>query len=87
MSEQSAIGKFNGSAKKLSRELGQELDFSSSYALNKNLSLILAGGYFFPGDFHKEERDAEGSLFSPYVRGDGKANGAYQLELSMEVKF
>ncbi len=88
LSEQNGIGTFNGSAKKLSRDLGQEIDFSSSYTINDNVSFIFAGGYFSPGDFYKEERDdTAGSLFSPYVRGDGKANGAYQLELSMEVKF
>jgi len=88
MSQQNSIGTLNGSAKKLSRELGQEIDFSSIYTMNDKVSLTLAGGYFFPGDFYKEERDdTSGSLFSPFVRGDGKANGAYQLELSMEVKF
>jgi len=87
-SEQNSIGTLNGSAKKLSRELGQELDFSSSYTINKNFSLILAGGYFFPGAFYKEERDdASGSIFTPFVRGDTEADPAYQIELAAEFKF
>jgi len=48
----------------------------------------LLGGYFFPGRYYKELRDdTTGSLFSPFVRGDGSPDCAYQLELSMELKF
>ena len=46
------------------------------------------GGYFIPGRYYKEKRsDVDGSLFSPYVRGDGKANNAYQFEFYVELKF
>ena len=46
------------------------------------------GGYFIPGKYYKEKRDDEdGSTFSPFVRGDGHANNAYQLEFYVELTF
>jgi len=77
-----------GENKKLSPDLGNEFDLSVNYELNKNITLSLLSGYFLPGDYYYEERDdTGGSLFSPFVRGDGQANSAYQIELSLTVTF
>lgn len=81
------IGTYGGSAKELSTDLGNEIDVSLSYSLNEHVCISLANGYFFPGEYYKEERDDPGTLFTPIVRGDGKADGAYQIELSVEVQF
>jgi len=83
------VGTWNGEAKYLSRDLGSELDAFIDYKLNKNATISFTGGYFFPGRYYKEERDddTDGSLFSPFVRGDGKADAAYQVELSLELSF
>lgn len=55
---ESGVGTLAGEAKKLSSSLGQEIDLSLEYLLNKNLTLNLLSGYFFPGKFYREERDA-----------------------------
>lgn len=81
-------GMLNGQAKYLSRDLGKELDLFIDYEISKNILVSLLGGYFFPGRYYKEERDdINGSLFTPYVRGDGSIDNAYQLELVVEFKF
>ncbi len=83
------IGTYDGISKKLSSDLGNEIDLSFTYTLNNNVTLSLLSGYFFPGKYYKEERDdtTGTSLFTPFIRGDGKADGAYQIEVTMEVKF
>jgi len=83
------VGTLGGFAKELSRNLGQEIDLSFYYDINKNVNISLCTGYFSPGKYFKEERDdtTEGSLFTPFVRGDGNANAAYQIELSVEFNF
>lgn len=82
------VGTLGGLAKELPRDLGQEIDLSLYYTLNKNINLSFSAGYFFPGRYFKEERDDTlGSLFTPFTRGDGNAHGAYQMELSIEFKF
>lgn len=82
------VGKFDDVAKELSRNLGQEIDVSFSYDVNKHINVSLYGGYFFPGRYFKERRDdTEGSLFTPFVRGDGSADPAYQIELVAEFRF
>ena len=82
------VGTLNGEGKYLCQELGYETDLFIDYQLNKNILVSLLGGYFFPGRYYKELRDdTTGSLFSPFVRGDGSPDCAYQLELSMELKF
>lgn len=82
------IGTFEGFAKELSTDLGNEVDVFVSYEFSKNFSVELSAGYFFPGRFYKEERDdTEGSLLTPFVRGDGKADNAYQIELSFTISF
>jgi hypothetical protein len=87
-SRERGVGTFAGEAKYLSRNLGSEIDLTIDYALNKNILLSVSGGYFFPGEYYKEERDdTDGSLFSPYLRGDGEANSAYLVEISMELQF
>ena len=88
MSAENGVGTLNGAAKELSRQLGNELDLSCAYSINDKASVTLAGGYFFPGAFYKEERDdTAGSLGTPFIRGDGNANGAYQVEAYMELNF
>ncbi len=82
------VGMLNSEARYLSKELGNEIDLTVDYKVNKNLTLSFLGGYFFPGGYYKEERDdTSGSLLSPYVRGDGAASCAYQMELSMALVF
>lgn len=83
------VGTLRGLAKELSRNLGQEIDLSLYYDINKNVNISLCTGYFSPGKYFKEERDdTDGSsLFTPFVRGDGFANAAYQIELSVEFNF
>jgi hypothetical protein len=51
------------------------------------MMISLLGGYFIPGKYYKEKRDDTPSLFSPYVRGDGNTDSAYQIELSVEFNF
>ena len=88
MANERDVGTFQGSAKELSRNLGQEIDASITYDLSPHINLGLYTGYFFPGAFFKEERDdTAGSLFTPFARGDGNANSAYQIELITEFKF
>lgn len=83
-----AVGMLNGEPKRLSSELGYEADFLVDFQLNKNILLSFLGGYFIPGKYHKELRDdTDGSLFSPFLRGDGDPDPAYQAEISMELKF
>jgi hypothetical protein len=82
------VGTLNGEAKRLSAELGYEADLFIDYKLNKNVLLSVLGGCFVPGKYYKEERDdASGSLLSPCVRQDGKADNAYQIELAVEFSF
>ncbi len=82
------VGTLGGFAKELSRYLGQEIDLSFYYDINKNVNVSLCTGYFSPGKYFKEERDdTAGSLFTPFVRGDGNANAAHQIELSVEFNF
>lgn len=82
------VGMFDNQPKRLSAELGYETDFLIDYRINKNFLISFLGGYFIPGQYHKELRDdTSGSLFSPYTRGDGKADAAYQWELAAELKF
>ena len=72
----------------LSRELGCEFDVSVDYQLNKHVAMCFEGGYFVPGRYYRQDReDTSGSLLTPFVRGDGNADPAYQLELSLEFKF
>lgn len=88
LANEKGVGTLGGLAKELSRNLGQEIDLSLSYDINKNINISLCTGYFFPGKYFKEERDdTEGSLFTPFVRGDTEADSAYQIELAVEVKF
>ncbi|MFA6357479.1 MAG: hypothetical protein WCY09_02290 [Candidatus Omnitrophota bacterium] len=82
------VGTLNGEGKYLSRDLGYEADLFVDYKVNPHLMVGFLGGVFFPGKFYKERRDdQDGSLFSPYLRGDGSANNAYQIELYAELKF
>jgi len=82
------VGTLNSQAKYLSRDLGREVDLFIDYQLNENALISLLGGYFFPGDYYKEERDdTDGSLFSPFLRGDGDVDSAYQIELVVEFEF
>ncbi|MFH1640748.1 MAG: hypothetical protein ABIA66_02160, partial [Candidatus Omnitrophota bacterium] len=82
------VGMLGGKARYLSRELGYETDLFIDYQLNQNTLVSFLAGCFFPGRYYKELRDdTDGSLFSPFVRGDGKADTAYQFEIALELKF
>lgn len=85
---QKGIGMYNNVPKVISPEIGNEIDFYFDYHATKNIKLRIGSGIFFPGAAYREERtDTNGSLFTPFVRGDGKADPAYQLELSAEITF
>jgi len=82
------VGTLDGKGKYLSRDLGYEADIYVDYKANEYMTVGFLGGCFIPGKFYKERRDdTQGSLFSPYLRGDGSANNAYQLEFYVELKF
>ncbi|KPK97736.1 MAG: hypothetical protein AMJ95_07490 [Omnitrophica WOR_2 bacterium SM23_72] len=82
------VGLLNGVARYLSRELGSEIDLFLDYQFNENTLISLLGGYFFPGRYYKELRsDTDGSLLSPFVRGDGEPDSAYQVEIAVEFTF
>ncbi len=81
-------GMYEEEAKYLSRDLGWETDLFIDYKINENILISLLGGYFWPGEFYQEERDdTDGSLLTPFVRGDGSADPAFQVELALEFKF
>ncbi|MDO8489673.1 MAG: hypothetical protein Q7S42_06175 [Candidatus Omnitrophota bacterium] len=82
------VGTLDGQGKYLSRDLGAEADLFVDYKVNPHMTVGFLGGYFIPGAFYKERRDdVDGSLFSPFVRGDGHVNNAYQIECYAELKF
>ena len=82
------VGTYAGDAFLLSPDLGHELDFNIAYQLSKDITLDLLAGYFLPGRFYRQERDdTAGSLFTPFVRGDGEADPAYQIELSLTFQY
>lgn len=82
------IGKHNGVAQELSSDLGNEIDLSLSFTFNDNLTIGLLSGCFFPAKFYKKERDGEtGSLFTPFMRGDGNVDNAWQLEAFFTIAF
>ena len=85
---EAGVGTLNGIGRYLSKDLGYELDLFLDYKLNKNTTLSFLGGYFFPGRYYKEKRDdIEDSLFSPFLRGDGRTDNAYQVEMALELSF
>lgn len=82
------VGTLDGQGKYLSRDLGYEADLFVDYKVNQHLTVGFLGGCFIPGKFYQERRDdLDGSLFSPFVRGDGQVNNAYQIECYAEVRF
>lgn len=82
------VGTLDNQGKYLSRDLGYETDLFIDYKVSQHLTVGFLGGYFIPGKFYKERRDdVDGSLFSPFVRGDGHVNNAYQVECYAELKF
>lgn len=82
------IGMYNNVPKVISPDLGNEVDLNLRHLLTKQVKLNFLGGVFFPGAAYREERtDINGSLFTPFVRGDGKADPAYQLEMGVEIIF
>ena len=81
------VATLDGEGKYLPNELGYETDLFIDYQLNKHTLISVLAGYFIPGKCYKERRDAEGSLLSPFVRGDGEPDNAYQIELAVELKF
>ncbi len=82
------VGTLDGVSRYLSRDLGWETDVYVDYLVNDHLTVGFLGGYFIPGKYYKERRDdTDGSPFSPFLRGDGSVNNAYQLEFYVELKF
>ncbi|MDP2927257.1 MAG: hypothetical protein Q8N80_00410 [Candidatus Omnitrophota bacterium] len=82
------VGTLDDESMYFSRDLGMEADLFVDYKATEHISVGFLGGYFIPGRYYKEKRDdVDGSPFSPYVRGDGNANNAYQLEFYVELKF
>ena len=82
------VGTLYGESKYLSQDLGMEADLFVDYKATEHIKVGFLGGYFIPGRYYKEKRDDEnGSPFSPFVRGDGSANNAYQLEFYVELTF
>lgn len=82
------VGTFEGEARKLSPDLGREIDVFYDHRIKENVLLSFVGGCFIPGEYYKEERDdTAGSVFSPFVRGSGDADAAYQIEVALEVTF
>ncbi len=87
-SVEKGVGSFNNVPKTVSPDLGHEVDVEFSYDVAKNLNLNFLSCFFFPGMAYKEERtDTDGSLFTPFTRGDGRADMAYQVEMSARVSF
>lgn len=82
------VGTLDGEAKYLSRDLGMEADLFIDYKVSEHMLVGFLGGYFIPGKYYKERRDdVDGNIFSPYVRGDGQVNNAYQIEFYVELTF
>ncbi len=82
------VGTLDGESRYLSRDLGWEADLFVDYKVTDNINLGFLGGLFIPGKYYQERRDdVDGSTFSPYLRGDGSANNAYQLEFYVEFTF
>ncbi|HNW39230.1 MAG TPA: hypothetical protein PKI44_02245 [Candidatus Omnitrophota bacterium] len=82
------VGTLDGESKYLSRDLGWEADLFVDYKLTEHINVGVLGGCFIPGKYYKEKRDdVDGSTFSPYLRGDGSANNAYQFEFYVELTF
>lgn len=81
------VGAWNGESKKLSRDLGNELDFGAVWEATKYLDINLGMGYFIPGDYYRVERDDAGTAFSPLLSADGHANNAIYFESRITVKF
>jgi hypothetical protein len=87
-SAEKGIGVYNGISKVISPDLGHEFDIYYTYAVTKNITFTTYAGVFFPGAAYREERtDTGGDLFTPFVRGDGKADPAYQAEFSLTVSY
>lgn len=83
-----AVGMLDGVARRLSADLGQEVDVYADYRLNEHVTFSFLVGYFFPGHYYREKRDdADGNVLSPFIRGDGDADGAYQAEAAVELRF
>ncbi len=77
------IGSYRGLSKKLSRDLGHELDTSVTFQWTKQLKLVTALGYFIPGQYYTELRDDAGTNFSPLIRGDGEVDNAFYGEMRL----
>jgi len=82
-----------GQAEKMPSELGHEIDFFTSYAITKHLSVNMQGGFFFPGKYYRKERGdllARGNLgLSPVLPRDkqGDPSDAFLLALGFEFSF
>jgi len=87
-SVEKGIGMYNGVPKVISPDLGHEFDIYYTYAVTNNIFFTTYAGIFLPGAAYREERtDERGSLFTPFVRGDGKADPAYVAEFSLIISY
>jgi len=86
--DEKGVGLFNGEAQSLPAELGHELDVYTSYEVNDRMTVDLTFGYFIPGRYYQEPRDdTDGSLFTPFLRGDGETDNVFQAELSVTIQI
>lgn len=87
-SAEKGIGVYNNVPKVISADLGHEFDFIFTYEVTEHITFLVYSGIFLPGAAYREERDdTAGSLFTPFVRGDGKADPAYQAEICLTVSY
>lgn len=83
----------SGQAEKLPSELGHEIDFFTSYAITKHLSINMQGGLFLPGKYYRKARSdsfARGNLGqSPVLPRDktGDPSDAFLFALGFEFSF
>lgn len=78
-----------GALREFPKDLGQEVDFFLSYNFTQDIKFSILGGYFLPGKYYEQER-SDSSLsnkFTSTARRDGEADGAYQLELGLDITF
>ncbi|MBS1258005.1 MAG: hypothetical protein MAG551_01058 [Candidatus Scalindua arabica] len=83
----------SGQVERLPSELGHEIDFFTSYAITKHLSVNMQGGFFFPGKYYREVRGdllARGDLGqSPVLPKDksGDPSDAFLMAVGFEFSF
>ena len=77
----------NVAYKKLSRDLGHELDALLSLDITEWLSIETLVAYFIPGKYYSQKREDGGTDFSPQIRGDGDVDGVFHSEIRLTVRY